>query len=35
VLNGDKGYDSDALRQQIRDRGTLAVTDAAHYAQHC
>ena len=24
VVNGDKGYDSDALREQIRERGALA-----------
>ena len=24
VVNGDKGYDTDALREQIRDRGALA-----------
>jgi transposase len=24
VVNGDKGYDSDALRSQIRERGALA-----------
>jgi hypothetical protein len=24
VVNGDKGYDSDGLREQIRERGALA-----------